>query len=228
MKANRIKVFYFLIVFIPTIIVSCGQAGTPSFISSEEVYLSFLRNNLEAQNPHALTNDEIGVNIASCPGAYFFIPSLGSDIGGRIFSCFNSTELLTLVANIVNIDNQRSWLIVKANTLVQLNGIITEQLVKQYAQAIPGTGSISIRPPFTNIITGQTNTPTYTPSLFITETVIILPSQLPTETSTLAPTFTATYHLCGSICNDGSYSESTGSGTCSHHDGVREPWYCNK
>jgi hypothetical protein len=183
---------------------------------------------LEAVNPHKLSNEELGMFANTCSGAFFYIPSIAENTGGQIIECNNPDGLNKLIVYIVNTDNNKSWLIMKHNIFVQIDGRITEQLARQYAQAIPGNSLYSLRPPYiqTQEIQYTTNTPINLPSISFTET--FTPSLTETITPTIIPSVTATSHLCGSICNDGTNSESVGRGTCSSHGGVRELRYCNQ
>jgi len=229
MKVVLSKIRYFAIfAFIILFLGSCSQDTSNGHITAGDVYISFSNNGLEAANPHVLTSEDIYLTGSSCTGAFFYIPSLGSNDGGRILECETSSGLNGLVNNIVNIDNYQSWLVVKMNILVQIDGRLPEAIANRYAAAIPGIGASSIRPPNSNSQMEQPIIPTITPiptttiteQLLNTSTVAIYPS--------VTPLPTATNHICGSICQDGSLSDSTGSGTCSHHGGVRGPRYCNK
>jgi hypothetical protein len=103
----------------------------------------------------------------------------------------------------------------------------TYTLTQTLTFTITLTPSITFTPSNTFTFT-VTNTPSKTPTFTLTPTFTWTPTRtrtltaIPSETKTSTPTL----HLCGSICKDGTYSTSTGRGTCSHHGGVARPWYC--
>jgi hypothetical protein len=131
-------------VFIGSIFLqSCTQGiVTPKKISAEEVYLAFKSAGLEAENPHSLTKEDYGMAPFVCTGAYFYIPSLCPDCGGRIFECDNQNDLNSLAAYYINLGKNSaslfSWVFIKGNILVQINGNLPESTARRYEQAIPG------------------------------------------------------------------------------------------
>lgn len=66
-----------------------------------------------------------------------------------------------------------------------------------------------------------TSTPTISPSLPADEAVGAFPTGSKPKPPKLLKT-TAAKQRVGAICRDGSWSDATGSGACSHHDGVRK------
>ena len=68
----------------------------------------------------------------------------------------------------------------------------------------------------------QTPTETHTPvpTETPTETPTSIPTHTPTSTRTEMPVPTSEGIRIGAICRDGSHSNATGRGACSHHGGV--------
>jgi hypothetical protein len=181
---RKIKNIVFLFLF--SLLVSCVQSTNIERLSAESVYLSIISNGLEAANPYILQDNRSLVEGISCRGACFILPSFGENIDGNIYDCENIDMLNKFVIQIISIDNYHSWLIVKSNILLLINGGVPVQMIQRYANAIPGDGSASILPP---IITVISIFPTYEAT-----STLLMPTNteeiIPTPTSLVLPTVT--------------------------------------
>jgi hypothetical protein len=146
---------------------SCSaDTPAPKKITAMDVYLAFKSAGLEAVNPHALVKEDYGMAPYVCTGGYFALPSLCPDCGGRIFECNNSQDINSLATyydGLGKIDPSFfSWVFIKGNILVQINGSLPEESAMRYKQAIPGPGTAVGNQPISSIIApvGQLASPT--------------------------------------------------------------------
>jgi hypothetical protein len=108
-----------------------------------------------------------------------------------------------------------------ATPSITLTATSTPTYTITFTPTITATFTLTLSPTLT-LMPSATNTATYT--LTKTKTATLIPTFTP---SRLPITEIPTLRLCGSLCNDGFHSTSTGgSGTCSHHGGRAGPWYC--
>jgi hypothetical protein len=114
---------------------------TPSAITADDVIAAFKAAGLEAENTRPLTKDDYGLAPYVCKGIRFFIPSMGVDKGGRLFICDNNEDRDSLKDYYEKLGKASaaffSWVFVKGNVLVQINGNLAEDIARKYEQAIP-------------------------------------------------------------------------------------------
>lgn len=109
--------------------------------TSADVVVIFKSASLEVEEARPLTEDDCGVApMRAIEGTRFLIPSLCSDCSGRIFS-FSSQEDLDLTKAYYEELGKNSamffsWVFVKDNILVQINGDLPEEKAKQYEAAL--------------------------------------------------------------------------------------------
>lgn len=124
----------FLIITIA--LTSCGKKTTGA-----DVVAAFKAVGLEAENISAMTADNYGPAPYVCTGTRFLIPSLGIDNGGRIFVCDNTKDRDALENYYKKMGESSalffSWVFVKNNIVVQINGDLPEDKARQYEAAIP-------------------------------------------------------------------------------------------
>jgi len=117
-------------------ISSCG-----SKITGDDVIKSFKDAGLEAENPTQMTKDDYKVAPYVCTGTHFYIPSLGEGAGGRVFICNDSKEMDLLSNYYIELGRSSavffSWVFIKGDVLVQINGDLPEAKARQYESAIP-------------------------------------------------------------------------------------------
>jgi hypothetical protein len=110
-------------------------------ITGNDVVNAFKQAGLEAENAHPMTTGEYGEAPRVCIGTRFLIPSLGQDNGGRIFVCDKPEDRDQLVSYYQGLNKTNSflfsWVYVKGNIVVQINGDLDGQTAAKYEQAIP-------------------------------------------------------------------------------------------
>ena len=71
----------------------------------------------------------------------FLIPSLGPDNGGRVFICDKQDEQNQIVSYYEGLNRTSSlyfsWVFIKGNIVVQINGDLDGDTAEKYDQAIP-------------------------------------------------------------------------------------------
>jgi hypothetical protein len=110
-------------------------------VTAERIISAFKNAGLEAENTRPMSKEEYGTAPQVCHGTRFFIPSLGSGNGGRIFICDNTNDRDALTNYYNGIAAQGSiyvsWVFVKGNVVVQINGQLPDETAKKYEAAIP-------------------------------------------------------------------------------------------
>jgi len=120
---------------------------TPTFQrwTNADVVAIFKSASLEVEEARPMTKDDYGMApMRAIEGTRFLIPSLCSDCGGRIFS-FSSQEDLNLTRAYYEELGKSSaaffsWVFVKDNILVQINGDLPEEKARQYEAALNSLG----------------------------------------------------------------------------------------
>ena len=126
----------FIFVLLATILMGCAKQ-----VTGEDVVAAFKAAGLEAESTRPLTKDDYGAAPFVCTGTRFLTPSIGADNGGRIFIC-DSAEDRDLLTNYYTELGKSSalffsWVFVKENIAVQINGDLPEEKARQYEAAIP-------------------------------------------------------------------------------------------
>lgn len=96
---------------------------------------------LEFENPINMTKDDYGAApMSAAEAVHFFIPSLCSDCGGRLFSFTSNEDLALMEHYYTELGRQSawffSWVFVKDNILLQINGDLPEETARKYEAAI--------------------------------------------------------------------------------------------
>ena len=114
---------------------------SPKPVTAETVISAFKNAGLEATNVRPMGKDDYGTAPQVCHGTRFFIPSLGPNNGGRVFICDNTKDrdLLTGYYNRLAAMGSIyiSWVFVKGNVVVQINGQLPDETARKYEAAIP-------------------------------------------------------------------------------------------
>ena len=126
----------------PTATFTPTATSTPEASSiASQIIAAFKTAGLQAENPHQMSKDEYGVAPYVCYGIRFLIPSLGPDNGGRLFVCNDIADRDLLVNYYQELGRASalffSWVFVKDNVIVQINGDLQETIARQYESAIP-------------------------------------------------------------------------------------------
>jgi hypothetical protein len=117
--------------------------ATPAFqvLSIEQVVEAFRSAGLEVENPHPMLREDFGlVPYVAMEATRFLVPSICPDCGGRIFS-FANVQDLELTKNYYDELGRQSamlfsWVFVKDNILVQINGDLPETQAREYENAL--------------------------------------------------------------------------------------------
>jgi len=118
------------------VITSCAKQPTGA-----DVVAAFKAAGLEAENPSAMTKDDYGIGPFVCTGTHFYVPSIDPTAGGRVFICDNDKDRDAIASYYTELGKTSailfSWVYVKDNIVVQINGDLPEDKAKQYEAAIP-------------------------------------------------------------------------------------------
>ena len=113
----------------------------PKAVTGEMVIAAFTKAGLEAANVRPMTSQDYGEAPQVCSGTRFFIPSLGPDNGGRVFICSNTRDRDALTGYYNGLAARGSiyvsWVFVKGNVVVQINGMLPDETARKYEAAIP-------------------------------------------------------------------------------------------
>jgi hypothetical protein len=128
---------------IPASPIQPSAAAPSGFVvwDVQQVLDTFLAAGLEATDSRPMISDDYGlVPMLALDGIRFFIPSICSDCGGRIMS-FADAEKLQIVRDYYGQMGRFSavlfsWVFVKDNILVQLNGELPEADARKYEAAL--------------------------------------------------------------------------------------------
>lgn len=127
--------------FFVLIILFLGACVSTSKPTIDDVLLSFKEAKLEAENPIKMGVDDYGAAPYVCEGKRFFIPSLGDDKGGRVFICNNNNDRDNLAKYYQDLGKSSalfySWVFIKGDIVVQINGNLSEDIARKYEEAIP-------------------------------------------------------------------------------------------
>ena len=98
---------------------------------------------LEIESPRAILPEDMNgapIPLTMKDGMHFHIPSLCSDCGGRVFSFVSERDLEQVRRYYVNMANADprlfSWVFVKDNVIVQINGSLPGNKAKEYEAAL--------------------------------------------------------------------------------------------
>ncbi len=116
---------------------------TPVFTrwTSDQVIMAFVDAGLEVGAMRRLTVDDYGfAPMMAIEGTRFFIPSLCVDCGGRILSFDNKIGMDKTEEYYVSLGQSSamffSWVFIKDNILVQINGTLPEAKARLYESAL--------------------------------------------------------------------------------------------
>lgn len=107
----------------------------------EQALEQFKKAGLEAENVRDMEKEDYGLAPMNAQVAKrFFIPSLGKDNGGRIYSFESQEELENMKAYYESFRKKsaafHTWVYTKDNILVQINGDLKEKKAKKYEAAL--------------------------------------------------------------------------------------------
>jgi hypothetical protein len=135
----RKLLFLSLILLILVTTTGCGILNHQ--MTGNDVIKAFKQDGLQAENVHPMTTEEYGEAPRVCNGTRFLIPSLGPDNGGRVFICDKQDEQNQIVSYYEGLNRTSSlyfsWVFIKGNIVVQINGDLDGNTAEKYDQAIP-------------------------------------------------------------------------------------------
>lgn len=124
-------------------VVTATPSPTPVFDrwTAEQVADALIAAGLEFENPEEM--EEFGILPVRPPQAiHFYIPSLCADCGGRLFAFTSETDLLIAKQYYEALGEQGtvffSWVFVRDNILLQINGDLPEVKAEQYKAVLEG------------------------------------------------------------------------------------------
>ena len=113
----------------------------PKPVTGETVIAAFKKAGLEAADVRPMTTQDYGEAPQVCNGTRFFIPSLGPGNGGRVLICNNTRDRDSLTGYYNGLAARGSiyvsWVFVKGNVVVQINGRLPDETAKKYEAVIP-------------------------------------------------------------------------------------------
>jgi hypothetical protein len=125
-----------LFIIITSLITGCAKQ-----VTGDDVVKSFKNAGLQAENPSPMTKDDYGLAPYVCKGTHFFVPSIDPTAGGRVFICDNDKDRDLLNSYYTELGRSSaiffSWVFVKGNVLVQINGDLPENTARKYEAVIP-------------------------------------------------------------------------------------------
>lgn len=118
---------------------SVPVTATPEFIkwTPDQVLSAFQNAGLEIGEPYLMQPTDYGpAPMVAAEGKRLLIPSMGVDFGGRVFSFASQNDLDTMYHYYEGLGKASgwffSWLFMKDNILVQINGELPEDRARQY------------------------------------------------------------------------------------------------
>jgi hypothetical protein len=119
------------------------STSTPVFArwTSQQAADAIKAVGLEFESPTQMTKEDYGMApMMATDGIHFLIPSLCSDCGGRLFAFDNQAGLDTTKAYYEELGKQSamffSWVFVKDNILLQINGDLPKEKATAYQAAL--------------------------------------------------------------------------------------------
>jgi hypothetical protein len=136
--------------------------------TSNDVVEIFKSASLEVAGTRPMTKDDYGMApMRAIEGTHFVIPSLCSNCGGRILSFSSQEDLEATKTYYEDLGKNNalffSWVFVKDNILIQINGDLPEGKARQYESALNSLSSLSLEATPINSVS-PTATSKYTPT----------------------------------------------------------------
>ena len=109
--------------------------------TSGDVVTAYSDAGLEIEGVRPMTKDDYGLGpMVAVEGTRFLIPTLCADCGGRILNFSNQDELDLSKQYYVEMGKSSaiffSWIFVKDNILVQINGDLSEEIARRYESVL--------------------------------------------------------------------------------------------
>ncbi|MBP8055078.1 MAG: hypothetical protein KA314_04520 [Chloroflexi bacterium] len=121
-------------------LAACGGGGET--FTGDDVVAAFKAAGLEAEDPYIMTKDDYGLAPFVGTGTRFFLPSLCDDCGGRIIITDNNEDTEAIREYYVTLGETSaaffSWVTVRDNVVLQMNGDLPEESFHQYETVLNG------------------------------------------------------------------------------------------
>jgi hypothetical protein len=128
-----------------TTVAAVPESERSSFskFKSTQAVDAFKKAALEAERPRPMAREDYGLApLLATEGTRFYIPSLGPDSGGRVFSFAKADDLAKMKAYYDELGRTSaaffSHTFVKDNLLVQINGAVKDADAAKYNAALQG------------------------------------------------------------------------------------------
>lgn len=130
------------LILIGIVIVGFVLLSSNNKITPNDVLDAFIAAGLETGEVRDMTKDDFGPAPLADEGIRFYIPSLCDDCGGRIMYYQDSSQLAQAERYYTEMGKLSailfSWVFVRGNILVQINGDLPEDKARQYESALMG------------------------------------------------------------------------------------------
>jgi len=130
-------------------LAACSQPAAPAATpvpvfqkwTTSQVIAAFKAASLEAEDARPMTKDDYGLApMLAVEATHFTIPSLCADCGGRLFSFETPEKLETTKIFYEKLSESSaayfSWVFIKDNILVQINGDLPDTQAQKYQDAL--------------------------------------------------------------------------------------------
>lgn len=129
------------LLFVSLFVLFLAACGGGVEHSTDDVVKAFEDAGLEVESPTEMTKEDYGIMpMKADEGVRFLIPSLGEDMGGRIFSYNNEGDLKEMKDGYDSMGEESamlfSWTAQKGNILVQITGDLPEEKYNEYVEAL--------------------------------------------------------------------------------------------
>ncbi len=122
------------------LLTACGGGGND--FTGDDVVAAFQAAGLEAEDARPMTKDDYGLGPFVGTGTRFYLPSLCEDCGGRIIITENDADTEAVRTYYDSLGQSSaaffSWVTVRDNIVLQMNGDLPEEQFRQYEVALNG------------------------------------------------------------------------------------------
>lgn len=127
------------ILFTILLFTACGGDTAPT-VTSSDIVDALQAAGLEAESPSPMSADDYGLAPYLGEGTHFLVPSLCEDCGGRAFVTDNNSDAQKIADTYIAIGEESalffSWVFIKDNMVIQINGDLDEDTARQYEAAL--------------------------------------------------------------------------------------------
>ncbi len=128
------------LVLLLVFLAACGGGGKK--FTGDDVVAAFQSAGLEAEDARPMTKDDYGLGPFVGTGTRFYIPSLCEGCGGRIIITDNNRDTEAVRTYYESLGQSSaaffSWIAVRGNIVLQINGDLPEEEFRQYEAALNG------------------------------------------------------------------------------------------